>query len=251
LSEPSRDTSFAIAAAQHVLKEATLPHESHRDSGRPTDQLGHALPDRVVAGPANPGRLLWSADKSTNVNVDLASQGSAQGVISLCERDGIGKWSLLNVITAFHRIAKAHDGNRLRNHRCVSELQVRMIDDVDHCSAQQLANSAWACARLGFRDPPLIASIASASITIMHEFKAQELGNTAWALSRLSVFHCPLLASISAAARRPCCAGQDQAGQTQSLSNTAWAFAKLVFLDVPLCAALSAAALHTMKDFRL
>eukprot|EP00420_Gonyaulax_spinifera_P008318 CAMPEP_0197924270 /NCGR_PEP_ID=MMETSP1439-20131203/95417_1 /TAXON_ID=66791 /ORGANISM="Gonyaulax spinifera, Strain CCMP409" /LENGTH=56 /DNA_ID=CAMNT_0043546685 /DNA_START=121 /DNA_END=287 /DNA_ORIENTATION=- len=46
-----------------------------------------------------------------------------------------------------------------------------------------LANLAWAGAKLTFLDGPLFDSISAAAITKMSAFKARDIGNTAWALS--------------------------------------------------------------------
>ena len=52
-------------------------------------------------------------------------------------------------------------------------------------NAQELANTAWAFAKLGQLDALLFVTLASASERRMHKFNEQNLTNTAWALATL------------------------------------------------------------------
>lgn len=132
-----------------------------------------------VGGPhSTAGRLLWSAGQAEGqeLNGDIARQTTARGVLQL-HAAAVRRWSLLNVVTALHRIAKAPDGQAACANRGgdggagISELIGRLAAEVDDCKAQQLANTAWAFSRLSYLDRPLLAAIARCSISKMSAFK--------------------------------------------------------------------------------
>ena len=52
-------------------------------------------------------------------------------------------------------------------------------------NAQELANTAWAFAKLGQLDALLFAALARAAERRMYNFNAQYLSNTAWAFATL------------------------------------------------------------------
>lgn len=128
----------------------------------------------------------------------------------------------------------------------MNSLSASAIARIRECGPQDLANIAWAMAKLGLLHRPLIAAISAASIRMISAFGQQNLANMAWAFATLGVADAPLLASISAAALRNISDGQ---WVSQSLSNTAWAYASLDLLHGPLMASISAAAIARITEF--
>ena len=52
-------------------------------------------------------------------------------------------------------------------------------------NAQNIANTAWAFAKLGQLDEKLFAALAREAALRVSEFKAQNIANTAWAFATL------------------------------------------------------------------
>eukprot|EP00747_Dinoflagellata_sp_TGD_P157595 gnl/TRDRNA2_/TRDRNA2_177750_c0_seq8.p1 gnl/TRDRNA2_/TRDRNA2_177750_c0~~gnl/TRDRNA2_/TRDRNA2_177750_c0_seq8.p1 ORF type:complete len:173 (+),score=17.51 gnl/TRDRNA2_/TRDRNA2_177750_c0_seq8:342-860(+) len=88
---------------------------------------------------------------------------------------------------------------------------------------QNIGNTAWAVARLGFVAWPLLDAISKSARTIIGEFGAQALSNTSWAFATLRIrIYGKLVDAIAAQAIRTIVDFDAQA-----LGNTAWACACL------------------------
>lgn len=72
--------------------------------------------------------------------------------------------------------------------------------DLPQYRAADLANIAWALAKLVVHDAPLSDAIAAASIALLPDFRASDLSKSAWALARRLLKDCPLFDAIAAAA---------------------------------------------------
>jgi len=59
-------------------------------------------------------------------------------------------------------------------------------------------NLAWAIAKLGVLDPPLIHAISAAAMALIPQFDAQHISNTSWAFATLDVQDQPLSDALSA-----------------------------------------------------
>lgn len=97
---------------------------------------------------------------------------------------------------------------------------------VTQFGSQELANTAWAFARLNVRDAPLLDAISQQSLRLIALAKPQHLSNMVWSLAVLYYTHKPLLTALSAESisKLPNFAAQE-------LANTAWAFAHLHYPD--------------------
>mmetsp|Transcript_24135 Transcript_24135/g.75041 ORF Transcript_24135/g.75041 Transcript_24135/m.75041 type:complete len:477 (+) Transcript_24135:117-1547(+) len=84
----------------------------------------------------------------------------------------------------------------------LAALSAQAIPKIAHCEPRNLANLAWAWASMVLPDKPLLAAIAAASLRNMRDFNAQNLANTAWSCARLAVSDGPLLDAIAAEALR-------------------------------------------------
>ena len=92
---------------------------------------------------------------------------------------------------------------------------------------QEVANVAWAFARLSFDGPALFAEIDRRPTWLLEHGKPQEVANIAWACATLS-FGCPnLFAEIDCQSK-----WLVKAANPQHVANVAWAFATLSF-DAP------------------
>ena len=89
-------------------------------------------------------------------------------------------------------------------------------------NTQQVANTAWACAKLGHPTPNLFEGIERASDWLVKEGTPQEVANTAWACATLEYPSPRLFHEIEEASQ-----WLAQEGTTQAVANTAWAFATL------------------------
>jgi hypothetical protein len=91
---------------------------------------------------------------------------------------------------------------------------------------QNIANTAWACAKLGHRCPELFAAIGkpTALKLLVENGKPQEIANTAWACAKLG-HSCP---ELFAAIGTPIVSKRlVYNGNAQDIENTAWACAHL------------------------
>jgi hypothetical protein len=86
--------------------------------------------------------------------------------------------------------------------------------------ARELANTAWASARIGRADAPLFAALAAVAERRLGDFNVQGLANTAWAFATAGHKAPALLDAIAAEA-----APRLREFNPQNLTNTAWAFA--------------------------
>jgi len=122
----------------------------------------------------------------------------------------------------------------------IAAAAIRTITSWD---AQALANTAWSCAAIAFRNSPLLQSISEASIIKIAELKSQELSNTAWAFATMELRHWPLMDAIASASLRLL-----QHFDSQGMSNPAWAFAQLACQHAPLMDSISSAALRLIPE---
>jgi len=109
---------------------------------------------------------------------------------------------------------------------------------------QELVNTAWAFAKIGFHNQPLMEEAAVAAASRLHQYVARDLANTAWAFATLVIVNRPLLSAIAAEAPR-----KIHTGDSQAISNTAWAFATCLFDNKPLMDALATTAMSRVDDF--
>eukprot|EP00747_Dinoflagellata_sp_TGD_P146703 gnl/TRDRNA2_/TRDRNA2_176725_c1_seq1.p1 gnl/TRDRNA2_/TRDRNA2_176725_c1~~gnl/TRDRNA2_/TRDRNA2_176725_c1_seq1.p1 ORF type:complete len:216 (-),score=25.38 gnl/TRDRNA2_/TRDRNA2_176725_c1_seq1:108-755(-) len=106
-------------------------------------------------------------------------------------------------------------------------------------ATQNIANTAWSCSTLGWRDGPLLAALAALSIPRIAEFSSQDISNTAWAYARLLWQHTPMLEALAAAAVHSL---YTEECKPLHVSNIAWSFSTLVVRDAPLCEAIAASS---------
>ena len=89
---------------------------------------------------------------------------------------------------------------------------------------REIANTAWACATLGFAAPSLFAEIHRQSKWLVQTGNSQDVANTAWAFAALGCQASGLLAEIERHSN-----WLVNNGTPQAVANTAWACAKKRF----------------------
>jgi hypothetical protein len=93
---------------------------------------------------------------------------------------------------------------------------------IDEFNAQNLANTAWAFARLGRQHNLLFTRIAEQSLAKLDTFSTQNLSNLLWAFAKLNFRSHKLFVAMKAA-----CSNQLHNFRPQELSNILWALATL------------------------
>ncbi|PNW72743.1 hypothetical protein CHLRE_15g638304v5 [Chlamydomonas reinhardtii] len=90
-------------------------------------------------------------------------------------------------------------------------------------TAQNVSNSLWACAKLGYRNSAILLPLAEAAAALAPDMNAQELANSLWALEALGctgpAFRAVLETLYGAALRRLRAPKEAEAFKLQGLSN--------------------------------
>ncbi|PSC74935.1 RAP domain [Micractinium conductrix] len=97
-----------------------------------------------------------------------------------------------------------------------------LVQRSDLCNAQEVSNSVWAFARLGFYHAPLMSTMAAEATRRIEEFSQQNLSNLAWAYSKLTHLEEGLLTAV--ADRVEAMGGELN---VQHCTNLIWAYASL------------------------
>lgn len=116
----------------------------------------------------------------------------------------MSEFDIVNTITAFHRLAKAPDRQRIPRDSRLSALQLQLlkffVDSKIQKTPQCVANSAWAVAKLDLKDQKLMDAIAAEALKTINDLRPQDLSITAWSYATLRIANSTLLHAISAAA---------------------------------------------------
>jgi 2-polyprenyl-6-methoxyphenol hydroxylase-like FAD-dependent oxidoreductase len=132
-----------------------------------------------------------------------------------------------------HGVARSGQGGS------TGSLMAALAGSIEHrvgdCNTQELANVAWAFAKVGGGSyDPLFTALARASEQRAASFNAQELANTAWAFATAGHSNAPLFAALARAIERSL-----RDFTVQGLSNTMWAFATCGYADEKLFDAMA------------
>jgi 2-polyprenyl-6-methoxyphenol hydroxylase-like FAD-dependent oxidoreductase len=115
------------------------------------------------------------------------------------------------------------------------------------CNTQELANVAWAFAKVGvssFSYEQLFIALARAAERRATSFNAQELANTAWAFATAGHSDATLFAALARAIERNL-----RDFTVQGLSNTMWAYATGGYADPPLFDAMARVIQQRVGEF--
>ena len=186
------------------------------------------------------GRLAQSKD-SYRPQVHAESLGSLM-------RHTTNVVSTTNEITArelatiAHGVAKTGKGGTMSTlmNALACAIQIRM----DACNAQEIANVAWAFAKVGDSTPSFFNALAIAAERRLDEFKPQELSNTVHAFAKAGCTSPTLFDAIAT------CTVKQLSGFTpQGIANTVWAFASAGHSAPALFDAIAGASAHRMYEF--
>ena len=124
-----------------------------------------------------------------------------------------------------------------------AEIEHRSSWLVKEGNPQDVANTAWAFATLGYDAPKLFAEIEQQSSWLVKEGNPQDVANTAWAFATLGYEAPKLFAEIEHKSN-----WLVKEGNPQAVANTAWAFATLGYDAPKLFAEIEAQSSWLVKE---
>jgi len=102
----------------------------------------------------------------------------------------------VNFVTALHRLARSPGQDAIAGSRTLSLMVERLQARTTELRVQQLANTAWSCAKLQVRHAPLRDAIAASSLPSLTQFAAQECSNIAWSFAKCNLLTVPLMHAL-------------------------------------------------------
>ncbi|CAJ1333823.1 unnamed protein product [Effrenium voratum] len=207
--------------------------------------MGEALDARCVGDPA---------------------QASAHEILELLDTKLL-EFSVVNAVTALHRIARAADGLQVRRDPRIHYLSRRITsmfmsskkdemekaetgrrvpgdDWVYYIDTRSLCNASWAFAQLQLQHPELLEIISEETCRKIYDCSAQQLSMCAWSFAKLARKDFQLMQALAEET-----AQRLEDFSAQHLMTTVWACAKLIFLHVRLMAAIADTACGMLEDF--
>eukprot|EP00741_Cyanophora_paradoxa_P004553 tig00000808_g4422.t1 len=205
------------------------------------------LPDFSTQGLSN---LAWAFAKLQAHDPALFSAvaGAAASVLPHFSSQGLS-----NLLWAFAAV-QHRDEELLR--RAAAELCTRMDDllvaeagppegpGAGRIQSQNIANIAWAFAKLGVRDEAMMARVKEVALPRLPLCSPQAVANLAWSFGTLKVADREMFRALAAAA-----GGMLPQFTSQGLSNLAWACATVSFMDGPFLRALAEEAAARIAEF--
>ena len=156
-----------------------------------------------------------------------------EAILALFEKNG-NQFSGRNLATAMHRIGKLGGRNVRQDPRLAQMIEMcgRRIGDF---KPQEIANSAWGCAKIGITDQRFFNAVAEEVSRQIEKFNPQAMANTVWAFATAGVAADSLFKAV--AAEFPRRIGEFNA---QAMGSTVWAFATASVAADPLFKAVAA-----------
>jgi len=133
----------------------------------------------------------------------------------------------------------------IRNEPLFEAIAISAMLRMPESDPQNLANIAWSFATVKIQHMPLVGVMSEHALATMKQFGPQELANFAWALSTLMFVH---TACLNALANRAVTGLH--AGSIQNLTNTAWAFAQMKVKNTTLLYSIAQEVIRTIPEFR-
>lgn len=221
------------------------------------------------------GQIKWQDDftgggamplKGKHINDEIIEKRGAGEILQILDEQML-EFSVVNSVTALHRIAKTDDAMRWKKDPRIKYLNRRILkmfmsskkDDIDkketgrrvpgdswvyYIDTRSLTNAAWAFAKLDLKNDDLIAAISEEIIKKIYDTSPQQLANSAWAFGKMLKYDEHMMTAVAEEVIR-----RLQEFNGQHIMNTVWACAKLGFLHVDLMSAVSEAAQGMLDDF--
>lgn len=280
---------LAAAAAAAPAGAAVAGRPAPGRQGEPSSQAPRAAAhqgDRVrEAEPAATGpcreadqwtaSLKWQDDftgqgheplKGKHLN-DLIIERQSGGEILELVGEYMLEFSVVNAVTALHRLAKAEDGWHWRkdprigylNRRIASMFASAKRDEVErletgrrvpgsnwvyYVDTRSLCNAAWAFAQLHLQHNAMMEAVSEETCKKIFDCSPQQLAMCAWSHAKMMRVDLQLMQTLAEEA-----AGRIQDFNAQHLMNIVWACAKLGFLHVDLLMAIAGVATQRLEDF--
>lgn len=201
-------------------------HFNHIHLSACWNSLGHQSRSTRVEGTAVHADALQSLVQKTSLVVTTCSEVRARQLANIAH--GVAKSGL----------RQEHVGGLMT--ALAAALKARLAE----CNPQELANVAWAFAKMRHVDADFFGKLAETVEGCAMDLNPQEIANTAWAFATAGHSDTRLWRSLA-----PVVELRVIEFTTQGLSNTAWAFAKAGHVDARLFAMMGGRARERLDDF--
>lgn len=247
-----------------------------------TDPAGTAPDsDRYAMGQPAQGNLCggahmkWQDDftgsgamplKGKHFNDEIIEKRGAGEILAILDEKML-EFSVVNSVTALHRIAKTDDAMswlrdpriKYLNRRILKMFSSSKKDDVDkketgrrvpgdswvyYIDTRSLTNCAWAFAKLDMKNDELLEAISEEVIKKIYDSSPQQLANSVWSFAKLLKYDEHMLTVVADEVMRRLLEFNGQ-----HIMNVIWACAKLGFLHVDMLSAISHHSQHMLDDF--
>jgi hypothetical protein len=171
------------------------------------------------------------------INEELVSSDYDQ--ISRIIEHKLDHFSARNTTTAFHQLAAkfSHDW-------FIDDLVKKALAQTQDFSPQEIADMAWALAKLRFCHKELLLALAQEAIKKNADLAPQDIAHTVWAFATLGIKNEKLFSVLSHAAI------EKMAGfNSQNIANCAWAFAILGIRNTHLFDLLAKQTIDQIESF--
>jgi hypothetical protein len=120
------------------------------------------------------------------LNKRIVAARDAESILAIVEAEH-GAFNAVNAATACNRLAKTRQGsspNPRTDDRRVQTLLSTVTRVAADIGGQELANTVWALATLGWQagEGPMRSALEAAAVRVAPSMKPQEVANTVWAL---------------------------------------------------------------------
>eukprot|EP00811_Abedinium_folium_P000838 NODE_1076_length_2618_cov_14.034123.p1 GENE.NODE_1076_length_2618_cov_14.034123~~NODE_1076_length_2618_cov_14.034123.p1 ORF type:complete len:800 (-),score=267.95 NODE_1076_length_2618_cov_14.034123:217-2358(-) len=177
------------------------------------------------------------------------------------------EFSVVNAVTALHRVAKAPDGNAWRrdprikylNRRITKMFASAKTEEIEkretgsrlpgnewvyYIDTRSLTNAAWAFAHLSLRDDDLMEAVSEEVCKKIVDSNAQQIAILTWSLAKMQRPDLPLLQTLAEETAR-----RIAEFNSQHLMNFIWGCAKLKFLHIGVMSGIAHIAMSMIDDF--
>ncbi|KAG1653887.1 hypothetical protein FOA52_011709 [Chlamydomonas sp. UWO 241] len=193
---------------------------------------------------AKPGRGASSAnagaESPSQLTVAIKGCTSPDTLLALVDQHGQAFNYIHAAAVLSHAAQLCADQKCTIPHRGIERMVQLAREHLPSMGERQLANTAWAVAKLQHTDDTFMAALIKAASPQLHNFNPQNLANTVWALATLGHADGAFMAALLEAATP-----QLRNFKPQHLANTAWALAKLQHIDGAFMATLLKALANT------
>jgi len=254
-----------------------LPRSRAQARGLPGGGIHNVEASPGVSGAQTTGtnQLSWPDDfnspgheplKGKYFNDLIIEKRSGGEILSIIEESML-EFSVVNAVTALHRIAKADDAEAWRKDPRIGYLNRRITkmfasakkdeierketggrvsgdDWVYYIDTRSLTNAAWAFAQLALRHDELMEAVSEETCRKIFDSNAQQLAILSWSMAKMLRVDLPLMTTLADETAR-----RIMEFNSQHLMNFVWGCAKLKFLHIEVMMAIADLAVTLLDDF--